>query len=115
MALFISLMLIYATIAQLMLLMKNSQRAFWAIGTVTAAMFLPALILQLLDIYPSKHATVWLFSTFPWEAIQYSATTTIFMALLADFTVLALLNFQLTRQIKLAGESATKALLAEAK
>jgi hypothetical protein len=37
------------------------------------------------------------------------------MALLADFTVLALLNFQLTRQIKLAGESATKALLAEAK
>ncbi|WYL94762.1 MAG: ABC transporter permease subunit [Gloeotrichia echinulata IR180] len=115
MALFISLMMIYATIAQLMLLMKNSKRAFWAIGTVAAAMFLPALILQLLGIYPSKHATVWLFSTFPWEAIQYSATTTIFMALLADFTVLALLNFQLTRQIKLAGESATKALLAEAK
>ncbi|MFK0734180.1 MAG: ABC transporter permease subunit [Gloeotrichia echinulata GP01] len=115
MALFISLMMIYATIAQLMLLMKNSKRAFWAIGTVAAAMFLPALILQLLDIHPSKHATVWLFSTFPWEAIQYSATTTIFMALLADFTVLALLNFQLTRQIKLAGESATKALLAEAK
>lgn len=115
MALFISLMMIYATIAQLMLLMKNSKRAFWAIGTVATAMFLPALILQFLGIYPSEHATVWLFSTFPWAAIQYSATTTIFMAILADFTVLALLNFQLTRQIKLAGESATKALLAEAK
>lgn len=114
-ALFISLMMIYATIAQLMLLMKNSKRAFWAMGTVAVVMFVPALILQFLGIYPSAHATVWLFSSFPWAAIQYSATTTIFMALLADFTVLALLNFQLTRQVRLAGESATKALLAEAK
>jgi hypothetical protein len=33
------------------------------------------------------------------------------MALLADFTVVALLNFQLNRQVKVLEKSATKALL----
>ncbi len=110
-ALFITLMMIYATIAQLMLMMKTSKRSLWAIGTVTAAMFLPPMILQFLTIYPSKNATIWLFSSFPWAGVEYASTTTIFLALLGELSVLALLNFQLTRQVKLAGESATKALL----
>jgi hypothetical protein len=110
-ALFISMMIIYATIAQLMLMMKTSKRSFWAIGTLTAVMFLPPMILQLLTISPSKNATLWLFSSFPWAGVKYASTTTIFMALLAEFSILALLNFQLTKRVKLAGESATKALL----
>ncbi|WP_071188722.1 ABC transporter permease subunit [Trichormus sp. NMC-1] len=111
-ALSISLMMICATIAQLMLLMKNSKRHIWAIGTVAVVMFLPPIILQSLSIYASDSPTLWLFSTFPWSAIEYAGTGTIFMALLADFTVLALLNFQLTRKVRVLGESATKALLA---
>lgn len=111
-ALSISLMMIYATIAQLILLLKTPKRSFWAIGTLSAAIFLPPMILEFIGISSWKHPTVWLFSTFPWAAIQYSGATTIFMALLADLSILALLNFQLTRQVKLAGESATKALLA---
>ncbi|MGI8503169.1 MAG: ABC transporter permease subunit [Hassallia sp.] len=110
-ALFITLMMIYATIAQLMLMMKTSKRSLWAIGTVAAVMFLPPMILQLLTLDPSKNATFWLFSSFPWAGVIYASTTTIFMALLAEFSVLVLLNFQLTRQVKLAGEFATKALL----
>ncbi|AUB38741.1 ABC-type Na+ efflux pump, permease component [Nostoc flagelliforme CCNUN1] len=111
-ALSISLMMIYATIAQLILLLKTPKRSFWAIGTLSAAIFLPPMILEFIGISSWKHPTVWLFSTFPWAAIQYSGATTIFMALLADLSILALLNFQLTRQVKLAGESATKTLLA---
>ncbi len=107
-----SLMLIYATIAQMMLLIKNPKRYVWAVGTIGVAMFLPSIILSVLGVSPSENPTLWLFSTFPWAAIQYSETTTIFMALLADFTILALLNFQLNRQVKVLGESATKALLA---
>jgi hypothetical protein len=107
-----SLMLIYATIAQLMLLMKNPKRYVWAVGTIAVAMFLPSIILSILSISPSKHPILWLFSTFPWAAIEYTQTTTIFMALLAELTVVALLNFQLNRQIRVLGESATKALLA---
>ena len=110
--LFISWMMIYATLAQLMLLMKTSKRYFWAIGTIGAAMFLPPIILGMLKITPTKNSIVWLFSSFPWAGIENSATTTVFMALLAELTVLALLNFQLTKQVRLVGESATKALLA---
>ncbi|MEH2007186.1 ABC transporter permease subunit [Nostoc sp.] len=111
-ALSISLMMIYATVAQLILLLKTAKRFFWAIGTLGAAMFLPPMILQFLDISSSKYPTVWLFSTFPWAAIEYSGATTIFIAFLAELSVLALLNFQLTRRVRLVGESATKALLA---
>jgi hypothetical protein len=111
MVLALSLMLMYATIAQLMLLMKNPKRYVWAVGTIGVAMFLPSIILSVLGISPSENPTLWLFSTCPWLAIQYSETTTIFMALLANFTVVALLNFQLNRQVRVLGESATKTLL----
>ncbi len=111
-ALTISIMLIYATIAQLILLLKTPRRSFWAIGTVSGVMFIPPMILEFLGMSSWKNPTIWLFSTFPWSAIQYSAATTILMAFLAQLSVLALLNFQLTKQVKLAGESATKALLA---
>ncbi|MBN3893300.1 MAG: ABC transporter permease [Nostoc sp. JL31] len=111
-ALSISIIMIYATIAQLILLLKTPKRSFWAIGTIGVVTFVPPIILEFLGISLWKHPTIWLFSTFPWAAIQYSGATTIFMAFLAQLSVLALLNFQLTRQVRLAGESATKALLA---
>lgn len=111
-ALSISLMMIYATITQLILLLKTPKRSFWAIGTLGAATFLPPMILELIGISSWKHPTVWMFTTFPWAAIEHVGVITVFMALLADLSVLALLNFQLTRQVRLAGESATKALLA---
>ncbi|MGF2034896.1 MAG: ABC transporter permease subunit [Nostoc sp. CmiVER01] len=111
-ALSVSIIMIYATIAQLILLLKTPKRSFWAIGTIGVVSFLPPMILGFLGISSSKYPTVWLFSTFPWAAIQYSGATTIFMAFLAELSVLALLNFQLTKQVRLAGESATKALLA---
>jgi hypothetical protein len=111
-ALFISMMLIYATIAQLILLLKTPKRSFWAIGTVSAVMFLPPAILEFIGMSSWKNPSIWLFSTFPWSGISYSEATTIFMAFLAQVSVLALLNFQLTKQVRLAGESATKALLA---
>jgi hypothetical protein len=111
-ALSISIIMIYATIAQLILLLKTPKRSFWAIGTIGTVTFLPPMILEFLGISSWKHPTVWLFSTFPWVAIEYSGATTIFMAFLAQLSILALLNFQLTKQVRLAGESATKALLA---
>ncbi|MBD2364086.1 ABC transporter permease subunit [Anabaena minutissima FACHB-250] len=111
-ALFISMMMIYTTLAQLMLLMKNPKRGIWAIGTIGIVMFIPPSILGFLGILPSENSLIWLLSSFPWVGIQDAATITVFMALLSELTVLTLLNFKLNRQIKLAGESATQALLA---
>lgn len=111
-ALFISMTMIYATIIQTMLLMKTPKRGILAIGSIGLFMFLPPAILGLLGISPTNHAPVWLFSTFPWVGIENSATIAVFMSLLAEFIVLGLLNLNLNKQIKLAGESASKALLA---
>ncbi|NWF59718.1 MAG: ABC transporter permease subunit [Fischerella sp.] len=111
-ALFITLMMIYATLAQRMLLMKTVKRSFWATGTVAAAIFLPPMLLGMLGVQASETPILWLFSSFPWTGLEYATTTTVFMALLGELSVLVLLNLQLIRQVKLAGESATKALLA---
>lgn len=110
--LFITMMMIYTTIAQRMLLLKTPKRSFWAIGTIGLIMFTPPIILGTLNITPQTNSFLWLFSTFPWLGIEKSATTTVFFTFLADLTVLGLLNLHLTNQVKLAGESATKALLA---
>jgi hypothetical protein len=111
-AFFVSLMMIYATVAQLILMMKNNKRSLWAVGTVAALLILPPMTLGILGIEPMENATLFLFSTFPWVGIEYATTTRAFMALLGEWSVLLLLNLQLTRQLRLAGESATKALLA---
>ncbi|MDJ0735309.1 MAG: ABC transporter permease subunit [Nostocaceae cyanobacterium] len=108
---FVCLMMIYTTVVQRVLLMKNSKRGLWATGTLTAAIFLPPIILGLMKISPAKNPIPWLFSTFPWASLEHASTTSVFMALLGELTVLLLLNWELARQIKLAGESTTKKLL----
>jgi hypothetical protein len=110
-ALFVILMMIYTTIAQRMLLMKTSKRSLWAIGSLSALIIVPPMILQILSAQPSRYATLWLFSTFPWAGLPYSGTLTVFGALAVQMSILVLLNFQLTKKVIAEGESATKALL----
>ncbi len=111
-AFFVSLMLIYATLAQMMLLIKAKKRSLWATGTVATAIFLPPTFLAAMGINPLENPTLWLFSTFPWAGMEYAATTTLLMALLGEWSILVLLNLRLTRQLQRAGESASKALFA---
>jgi len=107
----ITMMMIYATITQLVLLMKTRKRTMWAIGILAVVMYLPAIILLLLGDSPAKNPTLWLFSSFPWVGIKYTAIPTIFVAFLVELSLLILLNIQLKRQVRILGESATKALL----
>jgi len=95
-----------------MLLMKTNKRSLWATATVAALNVLPPMILGVLSIDSYKNPTLWLFSTLPWVGIEQAATTTMFMALLSEWAVLVLLNLQLTRQLRSAGESASKTLFA---
>ncbi|MDJ0619396.1 MAG: ABC transporter permease subunit [Calothrix sp. MO_192.B10] len=109
----INLMMIYSTIAQRMLMMKSNKRSLWAVSTIGALMLLPPIVLGLLRIYPEKYPTVWLFSTFPWAGLEDLVLVSVFSALIFEFGVLVLLNFNLHHQIKLAGESASKALMSK--
>ncbi len=108
---FISLTMIFATLAQLMLMMKTPKRSLWTTGTLVALFALPPIILLVMGIEPQSHPNIWLFSTFPWAGMEHATTTTIFLPILSQFIILGLLNLKLMRQLRRAGESGTKALL----
>lgn len=113
-----TLVIIYAAITQLMLFMKANNRIYWAIGTIGAALLVPPIILSALSIQPGTTlGFLWLFTAgapivvlFPSGGLISSMT--VCLGLLAQWGIFGLLNLQLTRQMRLAGESATKALLA---
>jgi hypothetical protein len=107
----VSLIVFYASIGQLMLLMKTPKRAVWTATVVGGLIILPPIILEVLSMSPLVKPAVWLFSAFPWASIQYAAGTSVLFALFGQSLALVLLNLQLTRQLKKAGESSTKALL----
>lgn len=107
----VSIIFLYATIAQFMLFMKTQKRAIWAAATVTGLIVLPPIIFTLLSLTPEKTAAVWLLSAFPWFAVKHTTAMLVFEAIIAQSLAFGLLNFKLNRQLRIAGESATKALL----
>ena len=109
----VSLITIYATIAQIMLMLKNSKRILWAMGTTSAAIILPIVVLGILTV---QHPNIlWLFTVAFWFSAEQSMVPNIFTAFLCQVVILGLLNRYLIRQVRLAGESATKALFSQAK
>lgn len=117
--LFISSTIIYATIAQIMLMLKNSKRHLWAMGTTGAAIILPVLILSILSVPVSRTdyigSIMWLFTSGFWYGVENSRISTVFTVVLCQLAIAALLNWYLIKQVKSAGESATKALFAGGK
>lgn len=109
----VNLILIYASVAQLMLFMKTPKRAVWASSTVAGLIFLPPIIFSLLSIPIDRIAGLWLFSAFSWAAVEHATATTLIMTILGQWLTFALLNIQTTRQLRLAGESETKAVLSD--
>jgi hypothetical protein len=106
-----SLILVYAAVAQLMLFIKNPKRGLWATATVGVMIVLPPIIFGLLSIEPAKNPGVWLISAFPWAAVEHTTGMAVFLTIIAQSLTLGLLSVQLTRQLHQAGESSTKALL----
>jgi hypothetical protein len=109
-----NLILIYATITQLFLFLKTRNQEIWAAGTICGAILLPPVILSMLLLTLEKAPVFWLSTTLPifWTSSAYMEFgTTILFSILSQWTVLALLNLKLKSQLKLAGESASRALL----
>ncbi|XHX79581.1 MAG: hypothetical protein RBJ76_06600 [Stenomitos frigidus ULC029] len=105
--------LICAAIAQLMMLMKSPKRAVWAASMVAAVVILPPFVLNVLQLSYTEVPLAWLFSIGAFTVFQQSVPmTAIFTALLGHLGILSLLSLHLTRQLRRAGESETKALLA---
>ncbi len=112
-----TLVMIYASLTQLLLFMKNEQRLLWTNGLVGALIILPPIVLSILLHDTGNQSFLWLFSIaapilflYPPSNSSLGAMLS-FLGILGHTAILGLLLFQIKRQLKAAGESATKALL----
>jgi len=105
-----STLLIYAGIVQWMLLMKTPKRGLFAGLTVSGIMVISPTVGVMLGLPASVSLAL-----LPIPSIQGLTATGIFFNLLAQWVVIIGCHIQLTRQLKKAGESTTKALLSESK
>ena len=111
-AISLNLTLVYAVVAQLIVFLRTQKQGLWVTGTVSAMITLPPVILGLLSLYPEKTPVLWLFTPFAWASIEHASATSVFLALLGEWSILTLFTLQMTRQIGRVGESASKAMFA---
>lgn len=108
----LSLILIYAAIAQTTLLSKAKKRTIWAVVQLATLLFLLPITFLLIALNPDTYPFLWLFSPMAFTAVEYASGTTIFLAFLSHLSILSLLSLRLTQKLKKAGESASKSFLA---
>ncbi|NER39319.1 MAG: hypothetical protein F6J93_36125 [Oscillatoria sp. SIO1A7] len=106
----ISLVSIYAVLAQLMLLMKTKKRALWAFGSICAAIGVPLVFCIMLSPQPYKIPILWLFY-FPFAGITSASAAEVLLAGFAHLAILTGVSWRLIRELNRAGESATKAAI----
>lgn len=116
-ALMVVLMAVYAIVYQIMLFGKTQNPQIWAIGTISAMVVLPPLMLVLLSIKPESNAGfLWLFSIAAPLVPLYSlgselSIMAVILGIICQCGILASLNLQLRQQLRKSGESQTKAIL----
>lgn len=113
--LFITAIMIYAVIAQLMLLMKNQKRGIWAASMVGTLIILPVIVLSAFSLEPDDQPFLWLFSAFSWAGIEHISLNALLLAFVGQVAILGGLTLLLKRRVNHLGESATQALLKQGK
>jgi hypothetical protein len=104
-----NVILIYGTLAQLMLLMKTPKRAIAAISVIGALIILPVAS-AIAFISLDKVSFIFLFSAIPAAVTEYATLTQIIASILCQWAIIAFLSFQIVQKLRKAGASATKAL-----
>ena len=108
----VSMIMLYAVIAQLILCMRSPKRAIWASTSILALIIVPFVCLALADASIGDATLVWLFTFVPTAALQHASVSTVMVAILGQWLAIALVGFQMTRQLRQAGASETKMLFA---
>jgi hypothetical protein len=110
----ISTILMYAAIAQFILMMKSQKRTVWASTIITALIFFPLGIMALFGSgEPARTAIFGLFSVASIWSVEYTTMTAVCFSMLGQWLAIAVFGLQMTRQLRKAGESETQALLSE--
>ncbi|MCS6943459.1 MAG: ABC transporter permease [Geminocystis sp.] len=110
---FLSIILViltYATIYQLILMLKTRKRNLIAIALLTSLVFSPQIAMTI-SPHPTSVAFVWLFSPFSPLVINQLPLSGILGGILTQILLVIGLNYQLKRVLQQAGVSETKALL----
>ncbi|MCS6815443.1 MAG: hypothetical protein NZ772_17975 [Cyanobacteria bacterium] len=112
------LIVIYATIAQWMLLMKVKKPGLWALGVTVAVAMVPPIMILVLASNSAATGTpdgIWavlLLSTpLLWVTIQKVSLLSIGLSLVAQMAAIVMLNMTLAKHLHKLGESTTTALL----
>jgi len=103
--------IILAAIAQLILFAKTPRRVIFASITVIALTIAPLAILGIFRIDPNDAPYLYFFTIIPMVGAEYATKVTVILSLLGQWLAIVGLNLQMTKQLKKAGESETKALL----
>lgn len=105
--------LLYAAVIQLLLMMKTQKRSIWAASGVVSLTIAPILCLGIAGIQPQSVPQAWLFTFLPLLATEYAKVSTAIASILGQWLAIALVGFQITRQLRQAGTSETQMLLSQ--
>ncbi|HCF28699.1 MAG TPA: ABC transporter permease, partial [Cyanobacteria bacterium UBA11049] len=83
----------------MLMFMKAQKQSLWVTGTLGSAIALPPAILSILTLEPEKFPVLWLFTPFAWKAIEQASASTIFLALLGQWSIFTLCTLRMTRQL----------------
>lgn len=97
---FITMNLICAVIAQILLLFTTPLRRFWAFWVVADVMCLPKIVLQRLNINPIENPSAWLISSYPWSGLLQASLPAIFTVFVCEVAATLLLNVYLIHKIR---------------
>ncbi|MBM0741491.1 hypothetical protein JOY44_07660 [Phormidium sp. CLA17] len=106
-------MLICAAIAQLILFSSSKRRSVFALAIVGGLIALPPIMMLTIGLRPDQGSLPWIWSCFSFVSIQSASKMTILLGLLGQLLVLTGLSAGLTHQLRRAGESEMKALMAK--
>ena len=106
--------LLCAVVAQFVLMAKTNKRRVWSIITVASIIILPPVCLGIADLTVISTPQAWLFSFVPIVAAKHASVSAIAWAILGQWLMISVIGLQMTRKLKHAGASETKALMSRA-
>ncbi|VXD11495.1 conserved membrane hypothetical protein [Planktothrix serta PCC 8927] len=110
-SLHLSFMLLCASIAQLIMMMKTPKRTLWATVMVSALLVLPPFFIAILFNSKPGFEGAYVWSILSFVSLPSATTSSILISLMGQGLIIILCNLQLTRLLKKAGESELKALV----
>ncbi len=111
----VSMTLVYAMIAQTILFSRTPRSPQLATGAIVSLILLPIPLFLALQITPEKHPLWWMFTAFPWVAMEKATAISVMIACFSQLSIFTVLTVRFNRVLKKAGESEFKALLSGSK